>query len=420
MKVYRIIWVLLWVWVHPAAAQRLSALAPMPDWSQLERFQETITSAEFTRLLNEVYAPNDAAAGLIEIHPGRAIIRKNLEPGDVWELRFAAQPNEPKPVQRFWRRASELPSAPKAKPLLGLKIAIDPGHLGGSWAHMEERWFQIGDSAPVAEGDMTLLVAQRLAPVLETLGATVFLVRNSAEPVTAARPPQLLQPARDELARFGILNPPEAYASMEDPARGTSVQSQSELLFYRVSEIRARAERVNGSLHPDLTLCLHFNAEAWGDPLKPALVAGNHFHLLLNGCYSGVELRNDDLRFDMLQRLLEGCFAEESAAAVPVATVMAARTGLPPYEYPADNAKRVTTSPYVWARNLLANRIYRTPVLFFEPYVMNNAEVWERVQAGDYDGEKQVAGALRKSLYVEYAQAVAEGLAAYYQAARPH
>ena len=31
---------------------------------------------------------------------------------------------------------------------------------------MEERWFQVGDSKPIQEGDMTLLVAKMLVPKL--------------------------------------------------------------------------------------------------------------------------------------------------------------------------------------------------------------------------------------------------------------
>jgi hypothetical protein len=93
-----------------------------------------------------------------------------------------------------------------------------------------------------------------------------------------------------------------------------------------------------------------------------------------------------------------------------VAGTLARATALPPYEYTDGRAIRVGTSPYVWARNLLANRVYRTPVVYLEPYVMNNREVWERVQAGDYEGLREVGGRTCKSIYREYADAVAEGL----------
>ena len=72
-----------------AFAQRLSPLAPTPDWGDLEPYQETITRAEFTRLLDSIYAPAQAAAGLIEIGDDAAVIRRNLAPGDTFTLRFA-------------------------------------------------------------------------------------------------------------------------------------------------------------------------------------------------------------------------------------------------------------------------------------------------------------------------------------------
>ena len=45
---------------------------------------------------------------------------------------------------------------------------------------------------------------------------------------------------------------------------------------------------------------------------------------------------------------------------------------------------------------------------------MNSEPVWERVQAGDFDGEFPLAGAPRRSIYREYADAVVEGLREYY------
>jgi hypothetical protein len=35
----------------------LSPLAPQPDWSKLDAFQETITRQDFVSLLDQVYAP---------------------------------------------------------------------------------------------------------------------------------------------------------------------------------------------------------------------------------------------------------------------------------------------------------------------------------------------------------------------------
>ena len=401
--------------VATANAQRLSALAPAPDWSDIEPYQETITRGEFVRLLDAIYAPNQAAAGLIEVGEDAAVIRKNLAPGDGFTLRFAKDDAHAKPAPHYWRTMSAIPKSPDAaRPLAGVKIAIDPGHLGGDWAKMEARWFQIGETIPVTEGDMTLRVAQRLAPQLAALGAEVSLVRSAPGPTTPDRPENLRDAARTELLLEGSVNPPEIYSGPDDPQRAASVQFRSEQLFFRTAEIRHRAVLVNTQLRPDLVLCLHFDADAWGAPNAPNFSPGNHLHALMNGTYSASELRNDDVRHDMLLKLLGRTAGEELAACETVVQTLARRLALPPHIYTRDIASRPGPSPYVWARNLLANRLYRCPVVFLEPYTMNSREVWERVQAGDYEGQREVAGSVRASLVGEYADAVAEGVQAWF------
>ena len=72
----------------------------------------------------------------------------------------------------------------------------------------------------------------------------------------------------------------------------------------------------------------------------------------------------------------------------------------------------------MYARNLLANRLYKAPVVFLEPYVMNSSPVWKRVQMGDYRGLKSVDGESVPSLMSEYASGVAQGLVRYYSGRR--
>ena len=134
------------VWLlaaSPAFAQRLSPLAATPDWAQLEKFQETITRDDFIHLLNQVYAPAGAAKGMVEVETEAAVIKTTLTPPTDFRLRFAKDTASAKPTPRFWRPAAQLPPAPPEQPLLGIKIAIDAGHIGGPWAKMEERWLQL-------------------------------------------------------------------------------------------------------------------------------------------------------------------------------------------------------------------------------------------------------------------------------------
>ncbi len=379
----------------------LSPLAPRPDWSKLDAFQETITRQDFVSLLDQVYAPAGVWKETIAVKDDMAVIttRPHTSP---FLLRFALSRDTAKSIPRYWRGRAQLPAEEPGKPLAGLRIALDPGHIGGYWARMEERWFQIEDSPPVTEGDMTLTVAEILAPRLEGLGAQVFLTRGKRTPSTSLTSAQLENAAIASLSEKGI------------PADEENLRKESERLFYRAAEIRRRARRINELIRPDVVICLHFNAEPWGDATNPQLVDQNHLHFLIAGALSEKELAYEDQRYDMLVKLLNRSFLEEFALTNLVSRKMAAATGLPPYFYRSGTASRVNDNPYVWARNLLANRLFVCPVIYIEPYVMNSRLVFARIQAGNYEGRRNFGGVMRKSIYREYADAVADGVVAYY------
>ncbi|MDQ6764947.1 MAG: N-acetylmuramoyl-L-alanine amidase [Verrucomicrobiota bacterium] len=399
-------------------AANLSTLGTPPDWAALERYQATMTQAEFAKVLREVYCTRGVSADLIQVEHESARFLIDKEEQKWLTLRFAPNETARKIATQPWRRAISLPPTPKGRELEGLNIALDPGHIGGAWARMEERWFQIGNSAPIQEGDMTLLVAKILAAKLRARGAAVSLVREKTEPVTPKRPDDLTEVSKQVLLRAGDAQPPVDFAGPADPEKEHTIRWQNELLFYRNSEIRQRAAIVNERLKPDLVLCLHFNAEAWDDPAQPKLVEKNHLHLLVNGSYFPAELQFDDVRFEMLQRLLSRTHEEELPLADKAAAAMANSTHLPPYEYTTDNVTRLGATGYVYARNLIATRLYRCPVVYFEPYVMNSDEVFWRVEAGDYEGIRNVNGTDRPSIFREYADGVADGLVDYYGSAR--
>ena len=392
----------------PPRAWHLSELAPPPEWSRLDVWQEKISGSAFRRLLEQVLTDGTAFWSTVELQEDRALIRTTTaEVGAPrYVLRFAAEGTEPVSAVgeggRYWRGAAAMGSS-RERPLAGVRIALDAGHLGGRWAQMEARWYRVGSGAAVMEGELTLQTARVLRAVLEEQGAEVSLVREGAEPLAEEAPEALRGAARESLAAaLGVA----AEISEEQ------VRREAERLFYRTSEIRARGRRVNEVLRPDLVVCLHFNAEDWGgDAAQPVFSARNHLHVLAHGCLSAAEFALDDQRLDTLLRLVQGIPEEEIRLCDGVARQLARATGLPAFRYAGKNARRVNENPFLWARNLLANRVYQCPVVFTEPYVMNHAEVYARLQAGDYVGEREVAGRRCRSLFREYAQGVADGLA---------
>lgn len=381
----------------------LADLGTRPDWNTLDIWQDTITRDDFHQLLTEVYTLDDTWKRYITINTDHAIIRTDTrKPGATYRLNFAPVISEASP-SRNWNSAGDLAPGTKEKPLAGVHIAIDPGHIGGDYAKIEERWFQIGDQSPIKEGEMTLLTGQIIKKKLIQLGAKVYLIRGTNSPVNPRRPESYRQEATAKAKSIG----------RSDEQTITRYQN---MFFYRTGEIRERARRVNLAFSPDLVLCLHYNAEAWDNPEKPSLTEKNHYHVLLHGALTSSEIAHDDERYEMLVKILQRSHDEEKPLGMYMAHALGLATGLPAYDYPPEtsSAKRIEGVPGLWARNLLANRIYRCPVIFLEPYVMNNKQVHDRIQLGDYEGTRLFNGEQRQSIYREYADAVVLALREYF------
>lgn len=362
-------------------------------------------------LLQHCYARSpEEFTNLIHIEPDRALIVKqsNFPERGWYDLRFRTENKLPSDAPKFWRRPTELSDLPanSTRSLEGLRIAVDPGHIGGRWVTWDDRHFRIGkDTIEVREGEMTLKVAKILQRDLALLGATVVLTRDSNNPVTTERIETLQDEARDYLKSRNLV-----------PSSGL-LASTAKKMFAISSEIRSRGVKVNETLQPDLALCLHFNASPWKSR-RPAFRSPNHLHLLINGCYSGGEIKEDDTRFEMVMRILQRVYHEELAMADIVAKTMENETRLPAFHYDGKNGMAVNDNEFVWARNLLANRVFFCPVLFFEPYCMNHKEIHARVQEGEYPGLREINGVYRKNIYQEYADGITAGLVKYYRARR--
>jgi len=369
-----------------------STAALAADWSTLKHYQQTISRGEFENLLAKVYCPSGALTNYLTFTTNAVSVFSTTEKTDpaLFILRFSS------PV-----------SPPNSHPLSLKRIALDPGHIGGAWARMEERFFERGNDRPVQEAELNLMVARLLKTRLEAAGAQVFLTKDNFEPVTDKRPEDFRAQAEQEIkasARFDTFPPLEREAAFAD-----AVRKRAELLFYRSSEIAARAQLLNEKIKPDLTICLHVNAVEWDE--CHSLVDDNRLVVFVHGNYLASEMKDDDQRLRLFEKLLERSHPTELAVAEALATTLASATKLQPVDYgPNSGAVRAGDNPYVFTRNLAANRLVNGPVVFLEPYYQNNRLVYQRIQLGDYEGLRDVNGTPMKSIFREYADAVAEGL----------
>ena len=189
--------------VPGAHAGQLSPLAPAPNWSALDAYQQTISHKEFAHLVDGVYSPDGAFWNYADIDDKRVIIYSDTAKAHpLFTLRFAADEDSTTPAP--YKYITHSTSTDPARPLKGIKIALDPGHIGGDWAKLEARYFKIGDDPAVEEANLALITCKRLAELLEADGATVIWAKKDLEPVTSLRPEDL---HREAIAALSLSKP---------------------------------------------------------------------------------------------------------------------------------------------------------------------------------------------------------------------
>ena len=151
------------------------------------------------------------------------------DPHQVMHSHFFEPPSLAREFSPPAALVSAVPAAPSPhfEHLKGLRIALDPGHIGGRpWDERNGKSIYNGKGESLSEGLLALQLSMLLADQLTALGAVVYIDRGLA-PVTAH--------AFDEL-------------------------SDSKHVFFQRLDLDARAERL-WAFHPDLTLILHFDAD---------------------------------------------------------------------------------------------------------------------------------------------------------------
>ena len=184
----------------------------------------------------------------------------------------------------------------------------------------------------------------------------------------------------------------------------------AEVLLTKNLEARARAEKARRVFNADITIVLQFDASPASS--RAGLTSINRNIFFVEGAYTAKELSSDARqRLKLLTKLLENVTPTETRVAVSIARCFEKTTGFPPVLYGNTATTRaVAGAPYVVARNLALDREHDGPVLTTEPYFMNQPVTLRRLLTGDYLGPKLIAGKARRSIYREYAEAVAQGM----------
>ena len=265
----------------------------------------------------------------------------------------------------------------ESRGLQGAKIAIDPGHFGGIFAEIEERYVKISaqeanhtDPIVIEEGSLTFLTALELKSLLEAEGAKVILTRDCIE--KGAINQDFFSWLRDH---------PQIWAS-KDPL------SKLFRNYYNREDLKQRALKIN-DFHPDITLILHFNGHLTEEEKQQnKKVTDSNFSLaFIPGAFCALELQTSQERYEFLRLLLTDhidnslrlsrCLAKQFEVVLQVPLLGDA-------EKPSYIEKMcLEVSDGIYARNLALTRLVHSPLCYGETLIQNNKHEIHKLSAKD-------------------------------------
>lgn len=262
------------------------------------------------------------------------------------------------------------------RPLAGLHLALEPGHIGGAWAEWEGRHFRIEASDYwVREGELVLEVAQRATASLRRLGAQIDLLRKGCAPLNPKTFQDYWAAAQAEST------PPTELSLKAQLAHALAVRDRAMRKAIITGELAERARLVNESIRPDAFISIHINAAPWPAAERKQLVDSDHTHVLIFGSLLDDELATPEQRARLVKKLMNGSGPIESELGEAMGEALAEATRLPASNYSGNNAVRLEgRSDYLWARNLMLLRLVDCPAVMLEPYIANSQSTYPRIQ----------------------------------------
>ncbi len=209
------------------------------------------------------------------------------------------------------------------------RVALDPGHFGGKYARLEQKWVII-DNVSLQEGDLTLKTALLLKEKLEKVGISVFLTRSE-----------------------------EGKGAIDEEFKGDDFKS------FNAKDLRKRAEIVN-AFDPDLTLMIHYDVHsAKGNVYQSN--PENYCLAFVPGAFCRGDLETPEDREHLYRLLATDDLKHSVALSQLLINHLGAKLGVPiksNEHYMSKVCKRVGKG--VYARNLAMTRLVKGPLAYVE------------------------------------------------------
>lgn len=314
------------------------------------------------------------------------------------------------------------------KPLTGLRIALDPGHMAGDQAFAKEvegKYMTMPDTPATYqleiafyESELTLATALILKDSLERLGATVMMTRNrlgkASHGLTFNEWKNVaFTDSLDQAVKRGDMTYSKAIwwkNKATDAAIFKSYYNRSDL-HHRINAIR--------EFHPDITLIIHYNVDSpnWNQRLENGdFLPGfdNYAMAFVPGSFASGELSRVEDRVMLLRLLISGDYARSVSLSSSFISASQTYTGVPPVDSASNlsylaNYSRYAGEPGVFARNLSLTRNLSGAICYGESLCQDAR--WEAMRLNQRD--LVVSGMQVSSRVAEVAQSYLEAVKEY-------
>ncbi len=270
-------------------------------------------------------------------------------------------------------QGSKMPKAVANKPLLGKKVAIDPGHIAGDLetAKLESRFIEIKEGNKTYsffEGDLTLTTAILLKKKLEAAGAEVVLTRQAPNQTASGKSykkwlAEELPKVLDRYVKEKTLTREKANQLLAKPQAREIYET-----YFLYEDFRDRMRKIN-EFNPDISFVIHYNADAekkiWNKSTNR-----NYSMTFVPGAFLKNELQKPEDRMAFLKLLLLGNLERSINLATIVQQEFEARLAVPAIpelnKLAYLNRASIYVNQGVYARNLGLCRLINSPIAYGE------------------------------------------------------
>lgn len=314
------------------------------------------------------------------------------------------------------------------KPLAGLRIALDPGHMAGNQTFAKEvegKYMSMPDTPATYqreiafyESELTMSTALILKDSLERLGATVLMTRNGLGRASHGLSfdewkQQAFIDSLDLAVKAGNMSYTKAIWW-----KNRATDAEIFYSYFNRSDLHHRITMIR-EFRPDITLIIHYNVDSpnWNQRLENGdFLPGfaNYSMAFVPGGFAPGELSRVEDRVMLLRLLISDDYENSVSLSKAFITASEKYTAVPPVDSASELSYLISYSRYagepgVFARNLSLTRNLSGAICYGESLCQDAR--WEALRLNQRD--LVVGGIHVSSRVAEVAQAYLEAVKEY-------